>query len=206
MRDPGVLALLKGLNPSVTPVPMEVSTTDGELAASFAGKPRAAVQGVATPSPEEAVIIREGDPTPRKPEASRERIDTTFRMRDTKPSPVLPLALAALVACAVVAFWLTRSSSVEAVLPAPTLPVVAAQAPAPSPAPDPARAPNPDRDPSLSPAPAPAPAPSLDLAPDPAMPGRAAASPQAAPVPPPAARPAKGSPSRRKEDEPERTL
>ena len=117
VRDPGVLALLKGLNPSVTPLPTQVQTTDGEMSAKFSGGPRALPQGGEMPSPEALVVVN--------PDAAGEKkkappdpgsLESTFRNRPRKVSPMVPVAIALVAAVGVGVWMLTRapgSGSVE---------------------------------------------------------------------------------------------
>jgi hypothetical protein len=97
VRDPAVLALLKGLRSSATPEPMQIPTTDGELSASFTGAPRGVPRAVATPSPEARVVVDPKGGKKAKPKPSPEQLASTFRNRPGKGPPLVPVAGAALV-------------------------------------------------------------------------------------------------------------
>jgi len=133
--------------------------------------------------------------TPPKKQASRDRVDTTFRLRPKKSSLGLPIALGVLLLGVVIAAWLGHATepSVRTPLPPPASPppTVAAVPAIPNiPPPDP-----------LPTADEPLPAPSPTV-----VPVRSTATPRTAPSVTPAVKPTKRDPSRPKEDEPERTL
>jgi hypothetical protein len=200
VADQQVVALLKGLHTSNTPVPIEVSSSDGERSASFTRGPREIPRGVKTPPSEPPVVVQSPqDPSPPVEDASQgrpeDRVATTFRIRPARSSWRGPLWAAALlvgvlVAAAAVRFFVSESAVPDSAS-----------------APDPRHATAPAV-PSAQPAPPPTstaqqPAPTASEAP--AAPDPARASPTRA-TPSTSVNPAKSPPSRRKEDEPERVL
>ena len=202
VRDPNVLAILKGLNPSVTPIPMEIATTDGELAATFAAGPRGVRRGEPTPAPEASVVVRDESPPPQArakaarasaDEGTGENLNTTFRLRPSRGPNVLPLVAGLLVVGVGVAFWLNRTSVVPE--PATAASVVAPVVTTSSRATVPSTA--------VAPSTTPAPPPTVIVAP--ALPEAVAApSVSAAPATAPTVKPPK--PVKKKEEEPERVL
>jgi hypothetical protein len=211
VSNPSVLAILKGLNPSVTPVPMEVSSTDGELSASFTSSLREAPHREPTPVPEASVVVRKSvlpDAQPKRSsknaagsKESKEALTTTFRIRPTDRSSAVVVIVAVLVVGVGIAAWLGRSAALDGIKTPP------AQASAPPSANAAPRAPAPP----IAPSPIPPPPQAPEAIPpanatDPAVTAPAPPSPKAAPSSTPAVKPTKDSPSRRKEDEPERVL
>jgi hypothetical protein len=141
VTNPSVLSILNGLNPSVTPVPMDIATTDGEMAASYAGAPRRAPIAEETPAPQASVVVRASTPPGqrKKKASSPDRVDTTFRIRPRQGSLGVQIAVGVVVGGILVAVWLGRI--VVHPPPPPTAPVMAVRlvaAPAPPPAPVPA--------------------------------------------------------------------
>jgi hypothetical protein len=195
VRDAGVLALLKGLNPPEVPVPTETASTDGELSASFAAGPREAPSAQSTPAPEASVVVGP-DRTPdgaRKKKSkppSPEQLSTTFRLRPSQQSLVVPVALAMLVGGGGAGLWIWGRTSAPTTIPAPiVVSVPTATVPVPS----------------LPPVPPIAPAVTAAGSDPPADTARAQPAP-AASASVPTAKPSKPAPTRRKEDEPDRVL
>jgi hypothetical protein len=191
VTNPSVLSLLNGLSPSMTPVPMAIPTTDGELSASYSAGPRRAPVAEETPAAEAAVVVSASTPgkTRAKAAPSRDRVDTTFRLRPRKYALGLPIALSVLIVAVGIAVWLGRVRGAEQAAPSvtpsvsvasPAVPPVQNAVPAPVPAPVESAAQPPVAASAVPPAPV-----------------TASPSSQAAPVPP-----TKRVPSRRKEDEP----
>jgi hypothetical protein len=197
VSNPSVLRLLNGLNPSVTPLPMEVASTDGELAASFSAGPRPAPVAEETPAAEASVVVRptRGSSTksPKAPPA-RDRVDTTFRLRPQRRALALPIAVGILFLGVVIAAWLGHSNRAPSVAASPpSARVSLAVSPVPSvPAPTAAPEPVPTVAEPVVAAPVPHPA---------VAPVRANASPRAAPS---VTKPGPRDPSRSKDHEPER--
>jgi hypothetical protein len=138
VRDPAVLALLKGLRSSATPEPMQIPTTDGELSASFTGAPREAPRAVATPAPEARVVVDPKAGKKAKPKPSPEQLASTFRNRPGKGPPLVPIAGALLVVVIAGAWFLRgRETTPEMAVapPAPVTTTVPAAISPPSPAP-----------------------------------------------------------------------
>lgn len=109
VRDPGVRALLKGLQSSATPEPMQIPTTDGESSASFAGAPREVPLAMPTPAPEARVVVDPNAPvkkTKRKP--SRDQLVSTFRNRPRQGLPLVPIAAAGVVVLGVLV-WVMKT-------------------------------------------------------------------------------------------------
>ncbi len=220
VTDPNVLALLNGLSPSVTPPPVQVAGSSGDLAAKFTSPPRSVpgtLPGVGGPGADEAKVIIDPDAAPAKPmprvrararaadaetvdgpdRRERGEIDTTFRIRGSNASWAVPLTVLVVVSGIVVAVWLGRSG----VEPAPrvTSPVASPSVVVPV-LPDPRAVAVPTLTSSVVTPPAP-----------PAPPASALPAEPPVPVPSirttPATSPTKpAKPPRRKEDEPERVL
>jgi hypothetical protein len=110
IENPAVVALLKGLKPSVTPEPMQVAATDGEISASFAGGPRPLPPGhkdAETADGPNVVVdlkaaVKKADP---------DKLDTTFRIRGRRRALTLPLAVLVLVMGGGIAAWLGRTTA-----------------------------------------------------------------------------------------------
>jgi hypothetical protein len=133
VRDAAVAALLKGLNPTDVAPSTETASTDGELSAAFSAPPRDAPSAVHTPAPEPSVVVGP-DKTPPKTAAQpkRQELDTTFRLRDEKPSLVVPVLLAILIGGGGAGLWVWFHEATKPV----SRPLPAATTPAPSPAPN----------------------------------------------------------------------
>lgn len=129
VRDPNVLALLNGLNPSVTPVPFQTATTDGELSAKYEGAPREAPPGAETPQPEPGVVLAPPPPEKKKkPPPDPATLESTFRNRPKPFSATVPVAIALLLIVAGVALWALRGDTppVANTLPTSTKPTATA--------------------------------------------------------------------------------
>jgi hypothetical protein len=111
IENPAVVALLKGLKPSVTPEPMQVAATDGEISASFAGGPRPLPPGhkdAETADGPNVVVDLKAAPVKK---ADPDKLDTTFRIRGRRRALTLPLAVLVLVMGGGIAAWLGRTTA-----------------------------------------------------------------------------------------------
>ena len=110
IENPAVVALLKGLAPSVTPEPMQVSVTDGEISASFAAGPRALAAAKDAPTLDGPNVVVDLKANPPK-QADPAKLDTTFRIRARQKSFTVPLAILVVLVGAAIASWLGRTTA-----------------------------------------------------------------------------------------------
>ncbi len=189
IRDPGVLALLKGLNPPENPVPTQTEATDGELSASYSAAPREAPKALDMAPPEASIVIGP-EPPKKKKKPSPEKLSSTFQLRERKPTLVVPVLLAMLVGGGGggVWIWVHTSGTAATAASSPRAAVATATPAAPAASIPPLIVPIPPEEPART---------------DPPR----AAAPSSAPAPSAApAKPTKSAPPRRKEDEPDRVL
>jgi hypothetical protein len=133
IENPAVVALLKGLGPSVTPPPLQVSVTDGEISAQYVGGPRAVPHGRdATDDAEGNVVLNpNGGAAKGGKVVEAGKLDTTFRIRRRDRSLTWPIAVAIVVVGGGVAAWLGSTTDKNSGAP-PTVKSAVSVAPRPA--------------------------------------------------------------------------